>query len=127
MKNAIGPLGRLTRCKQNKRVRSGEPKPQLPYISGRPRTSTVVCDAIMKDNRLKLNCKAILFDMDGTLVDSTAVVERAWAWWAKRHHLPLDEILRFSHGRPTLSTFERFTPGADHALELEEMLAYEET
>jgi mannitol-1-/sugar-/sorbitol-6-phosphatase len=81
----------------------------------------------MKDNPLKVNCKAILFDMDGTLVDSTAVVERAWAWWAKRHHLPLEEILRFSHGRPTLSTFERFLPGADHALELEEILAYEKT
>lgn len=34
---------------------------------------------------LILTCRAVLFDMDGTLVDSTCVVERAWSWWAKRH------------------------------------------
>ena len=79
------------------------------------------------ERRLKITCKALLFDMDGTLVDSTAVVERAWAWWAKRHHVPLEDLLRFSHGRPTLSTFEHFLPGVDHTLELEEMLAHEET
>jgi len=84
----------------------------------------VECDY---ERRLKITCKAILFDMDGTLVDSTAVVEHAWAWWAKRHQFPLEEILKFSHGRPTVSTFEHFLPGADHALELAEMLAYEET
>jgi sugar-phosphatase len=65
--------------------------------------------------------------MDGTLVDSTAVVERAWEWWAKRHQISLPEILRFSHGRPTSATFEHFRPGIDHSLELAEMLAYEET
>jgi sugar-phosphatase len=65
--------------------------------------------------------------MDGTLVDSTAVVERGWAWWAKRHQLPLEEILRFSHGRPTSATYEHFLPGIDHTPELAEMLAFEET
>ncbi|MGA7409122.1 MAG: HAD-IA family hydrolase [Bryobacteraceae bacterium] len=76
---------------------------------------------------MKIICKAILFDMDGTLVDSTAVVESGWGWWAKRHQIPLEEILRFSHGRPTASTFEHFLPGVDHTAELAEMLAFEET
>ncbi len=76
---------------------------------------------------MKITCKAILFDMDGTLVDSTAIVERAWAWWAKRHQLPRETILRFSHGRPTVNTFEHFLPGVDHTSELAEMLAFEET
>lgn len=97
---------------------------QQPGMRGIPGPS---CNAIMRDKRLTINCKAILFDMDGTLVDSTAVVERAWTWWAQRHRVPLEELLRFSHGRPSLSTFERFLPGADHTLELAEMLAYEET
>lgn len=65
--------------------------------------------------------------MDGTLVDSTAIVERAWEWWAKRHNVPLDEVLRFSHGRPTLDTMRHFQPGVDHAAELAEMTQYEET
>ena len=76
---------------------------------------------------VSLECAAILFDMDGTLVDSTAVVERAWGWWAKRHHIPMPELLKYSHGRPTLDTMEHFLPGRDHSVEAVEMLNYEET
>lgn len=76
---------------------------------------------------MRISCRAILFDMDGTLVDSTPVVERAWGWWAERHGLSLIEVLRFSHGRPTAATFEHFLPGRDHAAELEEMGVFEET
>lgn len=65
--------------------------------------------------------------MDGTLVDSTRVVERAWGWWAKRHDISLEAVLSFSHGRPTIATMEHFLPGRDHAQELNEMDRYEET
>lgn len=34
---------------------------------------------------VSMRCKAVLFDMDGTLVDSAQVVELAWGWWAVRH------------------------------------------
>jgi mannitol-1-/sugar-/sorbitol-6-phosphatase len=64
--------------------------------------------------------------MDGTLVDSTAVVERAWGWWAARHHLPLAEVLAFSHGRPTRDTMEYFLPGTDVGADAAEMERYEE-
>jgi mannitol-1-/sugar-/sorbitol-6-phosphatase len=69
----------------------------------------------------------VLFDMDGTLVDSTRVVELAWGWWAARHELPLEGVLSFSHGRPTIATMEHFLPARDHTKELEEMERYEET
>ena len=75
---------------------------------------------------MNLRCEAILFDMDGTLVDSTAVVERAWTWWAERHGLPLAEILQFSHGRPTRGTMEHFLPVTDVTAEAGEMERYEE-
>ncbi|MGI8745898.1 MAG: HAD-IA family hydrolase [Bryobacteraceae bacterium] len=75
---------------------------------------------------VQIQCAAILFDMDGTLVDSTAIVERAWGWWAERHHVPLQDVLRFSHGRPTVDSMEHFLPGQDHAAELAEMLLFEE-
>jgi len=74
-----------------------------------------------------LNCKAVLFDMDGTLVDSTAVVERAWGLWAARHGIPIETVLAFSHGRPTIATMEHFLPARDHTPELEIMDRYEET
>jgi len=65
--------------------------------------------------------------MDGTLVDSTRVVESAWAWWAERHAIPLATVLAFSHGRPTIATMRHFLPGVDHSSALAEMAHYEET
>ena len=76
---------------------------------------------------VNLQCKAVLFDMDGTLVDSTQVVERIWASWAARHNVPLEEVLLYSHGRPTIATLEHFLPGLDHSMELEELGDLEET
>lgn len=76
---------------------------------------------------VNLTCKAVLFDMDGTLVDSTRVVERAWRWWARRHGILLETVLAFSHGRPTIATMQHFLPGENHSEELDEMARYEET
>jgi mannitol-1-/sugar-/sorbitol-6-phosphatase len=75
---------------------------------------------------LTLHGKAILFDMDGTLVDSTSIVERAWGSWAARHNSPIVDVLAFSHGRPTISTLERFRPGHDHTADLDDLARFEE-
>jgi sugar-phosphatase len=58
-----------------------------------------------------LTCRAIVFDMDGTLVDSTAVVERIWGAFAAEHELDVVELLAFAHGRQTHDTVTRFLPG----------------
>lgn len=54
--------------------------------------------------------RALLFDMDGTLVDSIAVVERTWSRFAKRHGLDLDRLLAACHGRRTSETVAEFAP-----------------
>ena len=59
-------------------------------------------------------------------MDSTAIVERAWGWWAQRHGIPLVDVLKFSHGRPTAATMQHFLPDIDHSAELDEMKAWEE-
>ncbi|MEU6085696.1 HAD-IA family hydrolase [Streptomyces sp. NPDC047085] len=46
-----------------------------------------------------LTTRALLLDMDGTLVNSDAVVERIWRGWAERHGLDGDEVMRVVHGR----------------------------
>lgn len=55
-------------------------------------------------------CRALLFDMDGTLVDSTAVVEGVWGRFSAEHGLDLVELLAFAHGRQTPDTLARFVP-----------------
>jgi sugar-phosphatase len=44
-----------------------------------------------------------------------------------RHNIPLEDVLSFSHGRPTIATLNHFLPGRDHSEELEELSHFEET
>ncbi|MEU3658723.1 HAD family hydrolase [Streptomyces sp. NPDC032940] len=46
-----------------------------------------------------LPARALLLDMDGTLVNSDAAVERVWRRWADRHGLDGDEVMKVVHGR----------------------------
>src|SRR2546421_9340533 len=66
---------------------------------------------------VQVRCSAFLFDLDGVLVDSRAVVERTWRRWAQRHHLDPDLLLQIAHGRRTRDTLEAATP--DLALDSE--------
>lgn len=59
---------------------------------------------------LDLTAAAVVCDMDGTLVDSTAVVEQVWAEFAEQYGADLDAVLRYSHGRLTRDSVRRFLP-----------------
>lgn len=75
-----------------------------------------------------LTSTALLFDMDGTLVDSTALVERTWGDFAARHGLDLTDVLAFAHGRPTAATVHRFLADASlAATETARLVAHEES
>ncbi|TJZ76173.1 HAD-IA family hydrolase [Chitiniphilus eburneus] len=56
---------------------------------------------------------ALLFDMDGTLVDSTGAVESLWAVWCERHGLDLLEVIRVCHGTRTEDTVRLVAPHLD--------------
>jgi mannitol-1-/sugar-/sorbitol-6-phosphatase len=64
---------------------------------------------------------AILFDIDGTLVDSTAAVTRTWKAWAAPRGIDLEEILRVCHGRRSEDTVAIFLPAAQHAAAVAEL------
>ncbi|WP_321475195.1 HAD-IA family hydrolase [uncultured Paludibaculum sp.] len=64
---------------------------------------------------MTFDCDAILFDLDGTLVDSHEVVVRYWRRFADQHGLDVDKILAVSHGRRTAETIHMFVPGIDAA------------
>ncbi len=69
------------------------------------------------------NYAAFLFDMDGTLLDSSAVVERVWLTWAKRHGIDPGKLLAALHGVRAEDTIRRFAgPSMDVAKETEWIL-----
>jgi sugar-phosphatase len=51
---------------------------------------------------------AFLFDMDGTLLDSSAVVHRVWGTWAARHGVDVAELMAHVHGVRSEDTIRRF-------------------
>lgn len=75
-----------------------------------------------------IHARAALLDMDGTLVDSTAVVERLWLAWAEPHGIAPETVLSVVHGRQGHQSMAIMLPERDHAINLREnevMLANE--
>ncbi len=61
---------------------------------------------------------AVLFDMDGVLVDSTAAVERHWREFASRHRLDAETLISGIHGRRSSEIIAECVPHADIGREL---------
>ncbi|MEO1148937.1 MAG: HAD-IA family hydrolase [Cyanobacteria bacterium J06638_22] len=66
---------------------------------------------------MNFTCKAIVFDLDGVLVDSDPIAVRHWQRWAEHHGLPVEPILAAHHGRPTVETVRQFAPHLDAVAE----------
>jgi len=58
----------------------------------------------------EIRARALLFDMDGTLVDSTAVVERAWKRAAAKWNADFDMLRRHMHGRRAIDIMRDILP-----------------
>jgi len=59
------------------------------------------------------SCAAILFDLDGVLVDSTEAVDREWREWAERKGVDGDAIMAIAHGVRTVEVIRRVAPHLD--------------
>ena len=62
---------------------------------------------------MEIQCSALLFDLDGVLVDSRAVVERVCRLWAVRLGIETEALLRVAHGRRTRDTVRIVAPHLD--------------
>jgi sugar-phosphatase len=73
-----------------------------------------------------LRTTALLFDMDGVLVNSKAVIERVLQRWAGRRGLDRDAMLRLPHGQKTSDTIRSVAPQLNVAEEVAWLDAEEE-
>ena len=69
----------------------------------------------------EIRCAALLFDLDGVLIDSTPAVARVWRHWAIERGFDPDEVVARAHGRPSLTTVGEYLPDADHEAENHEI------
>jgi len=60
-----------------------------------------------------LQCSALLFDLDGVLIDSTPAVARVWSRWALAHGFDPEKVVKMAHGRPSRTTIRELLPNAD--------------
>jgi mannitol-1-/sugar-/sorbitol-6-phosphatase len=70
----------------------------------------------------RILCSALLFDMDGVLVDSTPAVARVWTAWAAKYGFDPDFIVKYAHGRPSLVSIQELLPHASPEAHLAEDL-----
>ena len=64
-----------------------------------------------------VSAEALLFDMDGVLINSIPAVERVWSRWATDRGFDVQEVLHRAHGRPSIDTLRYLLPEADHEAE----------
>ncbi len=69
----------------------------------------------------EIHCAALLFDLDGVLINSTPAVARVWRRWAIEHGFNPEEVVTRAHGRPSLTTVREYLPNADHEAENREV------
>ncbi len=70
---------------------------------------------------IQVHCDALLFDLDGVLINSTPAVARVWRKWAIEHGFNPEEVVARAHGRPSLTTVREYLPDADHEAENREV------
>jgi sugar-phosphatase len=66
----------------------------------------------------RFTCRALLFDLDGVLVDSTRYVEHQWRRWAILKGLAPEPFLEVCHGRRAVETIRLAAPELDAEAEV---------
>jgi mannitol-1-/sugar-/sorbitol-6-phosphatase len=69
----------------------------------------------------EIHAAALLFDLDGVLINSTPAVARVWRAWAIEHGFNPNEVVARAHGRPSLTTVREYLPNSNHEAENHEV------
>jgi sugar-phosphatase len=76
---------------------------------------------VKKEEMTVFRCSAILFDLDGVLVDSTRSVDRQWRIWAERKGVDGDKVIAIAHGVRTIEVIKYVAPHLDAEAEVREI------
>ncbi len=70
---------------------------------------------------MSFSCIAVIFDLDGVIIDSDAAIEERWRQWAERRDIPFEDIKAVYHGRSMVEVIEQVAPELDAEAEVERM------
>ena len=70
---------------------------------------------------MALSCDAMIFDLDGVLIDSDAVIRRRWECWANERGIPFEEVEAVYSGRPAIEVIEEVAPHLDPEVEIDRL------
>jgi sugar-phosphatase len=74
---------------------------------------------------VKFQCSAILFDLDGVLIDSTRSVDRQWRAWAREKGIDEEKVMAIAHGVRSIDVIRAVAPHLDAAMEVEWLEGHE--
>ena len=75
----------------------------------------------------QFRCKAVIFDLDGVLIDSTAVIKRQWQRWITEHNLDPGRAPNVMHGQPLVEIVRHVAPHLNAEVEAARLAAWEAT
>ena len=75
---------------------------------------------------MSMNIQALLFDMDGTLVNSSSSIEQTWIKWAALHDIEPSHILKNIHGLSVNEVIQSVAPHLNVQNEYELLLEIEQ-
>ena len=73
----------------------------------------------------QFQCRAVIFDLDGVLIDSSAVIRRQWRRWIAAHGLDPDPTTDVMHGQRLVEIVRQVAPHLDAEAEAARVAAWE--
>ncbi len=73
---------------------------------------------MLEKTMITFRCSAILFDLDGVLVDSTGSVDRQWRLWAREQGIDEERLMAIAHGVRAVEVVRAVAPHLDAEAEV---------
>jgi sugar-phosphatase len=81
----------------------------------------VLAPSVVREGMTIFHCTAVLFDLDGVLVDSTRSVERQWRAWAREHGIDEEKVIAIGHGTRAVEVIRAVAPHLDTEAEVRKL------